>query len=80
MDIRAATPDDSEAIAAVMDEWLGRPIRSILQRMFLDHFHRTSLVATDDDGLAGGFAVSEPRADDDGPEQDRVVFRIDLRG
>lgn len=147
MDIRAATPDDFDAIVAVMDEWWGRPIRSILQRMFLDHFHCTSLVATDGDGLAGfligfgspdrdgegyvhaaaisplhrrsglgrelyqrffalmrdadrpvvravtapanqrsiafhrgiGFAVSEPEPDYDGPGQDRVVFRIDLR-
>ncbi|MEU6432526.1 GNAT family N-acetyltransferase [Microbispora sp. NPDC046973] len=36
-----------------MDDWWGRPIRSGLPRLFLDHFHRTSLVAEDGDRLAG---------------------------
>ncbi|MFC4910109.1 GNAT family N-acetyltransferase [Actinomadura gamaensis] len=47
-----------------MDDWWGRPIAAVLPRLFLDHFHRTSLVAEDGDGLAGfviGFlSPSEP--------------------
>lgn len=56
--IRMATPADYDAIAAVVDDWWGRPMLALLPRLFLDHFHRTSLVALDD-ALAGfliGFA------------------------
>ncbi|MEV0380833.1 GNAT family N-acetyltransferase [Nonomuraea sp. NPDC050643] len=35
------------------DDWWGRPILPVLPRLFLDHFHRTSLVAEGPDGLAG---------------------------
>ncbi len=51
--LRAARPDDYDAIAAVVDEWWGRAILGSLPRLFLDHFHRTSLVAEDATGLAG---------------------------
>lgn len=51
--MRPALPDDYASIAAVVDEWWGRPIGHALPRLFLDHFHRTSLVAEDDGGLAG---------------------------
>ena len=51
--VRAARPDDYDAIAAVVDEWWGRPITSVLPRLFLDHFHRTSLIAERSAGLAG---------------------------
>jgi ribosomal protein S18 acetylase RimI-like enzyme len=64
--IRAATPDDYDSIAAVMDDWWGRPVLAILPRLFLVHFHSTSLVAHDERGLAGfliGF-TSPDRPDD----------------
>ncbi|MFA1546829.1 N-acetyltransferase family protein [Actinomadura chokoriensis] len=51
--LRPAEPEDYDRIVSVMDDWWGRPIGSILPRLFLDHFHRTSLVAEDGDGLAG---------------------------
>jgi ribosomal protein S18 acetylase RimI-like enzyme len=51
--LRAARPDDYDAIAAVVDDWWGRPVRSALPRLFLDFFHQTSLVIQDADGLAG---------------------------
>ena len=50
--LRAARPEDYDAIAAVVDEWWGRPMVALLPRLFLDHFHRTSLVAETADGLA----------------------------
>jgi len=48
--IRMASPGDYDAIARVLDEWWGRPVLGALPRLFLDHFHRTSLVI---DGAAG---------------------------
>lgn len=47
---RSARPGDYDAIAAVVDQWWGRPVLASLPRLFLDHFHRTSLVV---DGPAG---------------------------
>jgi len=51
--VRAARPADYDAIAAVADAWWGRPIVGVLPRLFLDHFHGTSLVAERDAALAG---------------------------
>lgn len=51
--VRTARPDDYEAIVSVVDEWWGRPLARMLPRLFLDHFHATSLVAEDDGALAG---------------------------
>ncbi|TDE36849.1 GNAT family N-acetyltransferase [Nonomuraea mesophila] len=51
--LRAATPGDYDAIAAVVDEWWGRPILASLPRLFLDHFHHTSLIAESPAGPAG---------------------------
>lgn len=51
--LRPAERDDYDRIAGVVDDWWGRPVSAILPRLFLDHFHRTSLVAEDGDGLAG---------------------------
>ncbi len=62
--LRAATPADYERLVGVVDAWWGRPIAGSLPRLFLDHFHRTSLVAEDGGELAGflvGFvSPSEP--------------------
>jgi ribosomal protein S18 acetylase RimI-like enzyme len=51
--IRRARPSDYDRIAPVADAWWGRPILGSLPRLFLDHFHRTSLVAEHGDGLTG---------------------------
>ena len=52
-EIRPASAADYDAIAVVADDWWGRPILPGLPRLFLDHFHRTSLVAEGPGGLAG---------------------------
>lgn len=51
--LRPARPDDYDAIAAVVDAWWGRPVLPSLPRLFLDHFHRTSLIADGSRGLVG---------------------------
>jgi predicted GNAT superfamily acetyltransferase len=53
---RTAVAEDYDTIAAVVDEWWGRPILTALPRLFLDHFHRTSFVVEDEAGL-GAFLV-----------------------
>jgi ribosomal protein S18 acetylase RimI-like enzyme len=62
--IRPARSDDYDRIAAVADDWWGRPILAVLPRLFLDHFHRTSRVAEAERELRGfviGFgSPSEP--------------------
>jgi len=62
--IRSARPADYDAIAAVVDDWWGRPVLPSLPRLFLDHFHRTSLVAEGAHGLSaflvGLVSPSEP--------------------
>jgi ribosomal protein S18 acetylase RimI-like enzyme len=64
--LRPARPGDYDPIAAVLDDWWGRPVRHALPRLFLDHFHATSTVAEDGGGLAGfliGFlSPSQPGA------------------
>ena len=50
---RTARASDYPAIAAVIDDWWGRPILAVLPRLFLDHFHHTSLVI---DGPGGPLA------------------------
>jgi predicted GNAT superfamily acetyltransferase len=54
--IRAARPQDYDRIAAVVDDWWGRELLGLLPRLFLDHFHDTSLVA-ESDGVLAGFLV-----------------------
>lgn len=51
--VRQAVPEDHARIHPVLDDWWGRPIASVLQPLFLDHFFGTSFVADDDQGLAG---------------------------
>ncbi|HEY2670978.1 MAG TPA: GNAT family N-acetyltransferase [Rugosimonospora sp.] len=51
--LRPARPADYDAIAAVVDDWWGRPVLSSIPRLFLDHFHRTSLIAEDGGELTG---------------------------
>ncbi len=62
---RPARASDYEAIAAAVDAWWGRPVLGALPRLFLDHFHRTSLVIDGPGGpqafLVGILSPSEPR-------------------
>ena len=51
--LRTATPADYDRIAAVIDDWWGRPVHQALPRLFLDHFHTTSTIAEADGDLAG---------------------------
>lgn len=51
--VRHARPADYEAIQPVLDDWWGRPIASVLQPLFLDHFFDTSYVAEQDGKLVG---------------------------
>jgi ribosomal protein S18 acetylase RimI-like enzyme len=48
-----ARPEDYDAIAAVLNDWWGRNVLPALPRLFLDHFHRTSLII-DGPGSPGG--------------------------
>ncbi|HTT53606.1 MAG TPA: GNAT family N-acetyltransferase [Streptosporangiaceae bacterium] len=61
---RAASPGDYDAIAAAIDEWWGRPVLAALPRLFLDHFHHTSLVVDGPDGpvafLVGILSPADP--------------------
>jgi ribosomal protein S18 acetylase RimI-like enzyme len=61
---RMARPADYDAIAAVMNDWWGRPVQTALPRLFLDHFHRTSLVVDGEGGpvafLVGILSPSKP--------------------
>jgi ribosomal protein S18 acetylase RimI-like enzyme len=61
---RQARPADYDAIAAVVDTWWGRPVTASLPRLFLDHFHRSSLVIDAPGGpvafLAGILSPSQP--------------------
>ncbi len=50
---RAAEPADYDRIVAVLDDWWEREIRTGLPRLFLNHFHRTSIIAERDGDLAG---------------------------
>lgn len=51
--IKQARASDYDQVAAVVDQWWGRPVVASLPRLFLDHFWPTSLVAEDKAGLAG---------------------------
>lgn len=59
---RTARPDDYDTIIALVDAWWGRPIAGALQRVFLDHFFPTSLIAerTDAEPRLAGFLVGFP--------------------
>ena len=51
--VRTAAAADYDQIIAVLDDWWGRPVRQALPRLFLAHFHATSVVAERDGDLAG---------------------------
>jgi predicted GNAT superfamily acetyltransferase len=73
--LRTAEAADYDRIIAVVDDWWGRPLRHILPRLFLDHFHATSFVAEHGGDLAGfliGFLSPVP--DYDGPASAKMLF------
>jgi hypothetical protein len=57
MRVRPAQPSDYDDIVSVVDDWWGRPQAAGLPRLFLDHFHPTSLVARTEDGRLAGFLI-----------------------
>jgi ribosomal protein S18 acetylase RimI-like enzyme len=61
-----ARPEDYDAIAAVADDWWGRPVLAALPRLFLDLFYRTSLVVDGNGGpeafLVGLLSPSDARS------------------
>jgi len=63
--IRRARPEDYDAIASAVDRWWGRPVLGALPRLFLDHFHRSSLLVDGPAGpaafLIGILSPSDPR-------------------
>jgi ribosomal protein S18 acetylase RimI-like enzyme len=62
--IRSAVAADYDLIASVLNDWWGRDVLTGLPRLFLNHFHTTSLVAEYDGAMVGflvGFvSPSEP--------------------
>ncbi len=78
--IRTAVPGDHASVVGVIDEWWGRPLHTLVQPLFLEHFADTSLIAGDEGGLAGfliGF-LSQVH-----PDEAYIHFagvRPDLRG
>ncbi|MFE3460802.1 GNAT family N-acetyltransferase [Nocardiopsis aegyptia] len=69
--IRAARPADHTRFVQVCDDWWGRPMTQLLPRLFLDHFHTTSLTAEAGSELAGFLVGFDSPAD---PEQAYVHF------
>ncbi|OJF14846.1 GNAT family N-acetyltransferase [Couchioplanes caeruleus subsp. caeruleus] len=57
VELHPAEAADYDEIIAVIDDWWGREVTGLLPRLFLDHFHRTSLVARDPDGALTGFLI-----------------------
>jgi predicted GNAT superfamily acetyltransferase len=55
--LRPARATDYDGIIAVVDDWWGRPAHGALPRLFLDHFHDTSLIAERPGGELAGFLV-----------------------
>jgi ribosomal protein S18 acetylase RimI-like enzyme len=54
VEFRAATGADHARVVAVVDEWWGgRPMASMVQRLFFEHFGETSFIAEADGELAG---------------------------
>ncbi|MCX4237663.1 MULTISPECIES: GNAT family N-acetyltransferase [Streptomyces] len=55
--IRALQESDYPSLIAQVDDWWGRPAAHMLPRLFLRHFHSTSLAAVTDQGALAGFLV-----------------------
>ncbi|MEU6028367.1 GNAT family N-acetyltransferase [Streptomyces tauricus] len=55
--IRELRESDYPSLIAQVDDWWGRPVAHMLPRLFLRHFHSTSLAAVTDRGVVAGFLV-----------------------
>ncbi|MFD6286998.1 GNAT family N-acetyltransferase [Streptomyces sp. NPDC060205] len=55
--IRALQESDYPSLIAQVDDWWGRPAAHMLPRLFLRHFHATSLAAVTGQGTLAGFLV-----------------------
>jgi ribosomal protein S18 acetylase RimI-like enzyme len=55
--IRSLEKDDYPVIISRVDDWWGRPVAGMLPRLFLRHFHATSLAAVDHSNDVVGFLV-----------------------
>lgn len=81
MRLRTATrADHDDVVAAIRAWWGGRDLTGLMQPLFLQNFASTSLIAEDDEGMAG-FLVGFRSADD--PAEAYVHFvgvRPDQRG
>ena len=58
--MRAATETDHLRVLAVVDDWWGDPsgrLRTLVHRLFFEHFAGTSLIADRPDGTLAGFLV-----------------------
>ncbi|MEV5880540.1 GNAT family N-acetyltransferase [Streptomyces sp. NPDC052101] len=55
--IRELRESDYPVLIRRVDDWWGRPISHMLPRLFLRHFHATSLAAVGDSGETVGFLV-----------------------
>ena len=87
---RRPIPDDWDRVMTVMPEWWGgRDLRSMLPKIFFEHFRHTSLIAEHEDRLLGfllGFSILPGDAEvdglpvsiDHGPRGDHLV-RFELR-
>ncbi len=56
--VRQAESDDFDSIIAVVDTWWERAASRDLTRLFLDHFHDTSLVASTTELPLAGFVIA----------------------
>ncbi|MFV8183373.1 GNAT family N-acetyltransferase [Streptomyces sp. AF1B] len=54
---RIARPEDYDVIVRVIDGWWGRPVTGLLNRLYLNHFCDTSLIAESEDGELVGFVI-----------------------
>ncbi|NKY49899.1 GNAT family N-acetyltransferase [Nocardia vermiculata] len=55
--VRTARPEDFDSIIGVVDDWWGRAASRDLTRLFLDHFHDTSLIARTPELPLAGFVI-----------------------
>ncbi len=55
--VRELRESDCPALIHRVDDWWGRPVSSMLPRLFLRHLHATSLAAVGDSGERVGFLV-----------------------
>jgi GNAT superfamily N-acetyltransferase len=78
---RAATEADHPRVLAVVDGWWsGRHLSHLVQPLFFEHFGDTSLIAEDDEGLAGFLVGFLSPARPDEAYVHLVGVRPDLRG